>query len=142
MKLFGLITASLTLALSALSFHSTVHAQPVTVRVDTPEFGIRIGDRGYRHHPGSVVVAPPVVVAPAPVYIPPRVIYAPPSYGYHHYYWQAHKKHHHPHFEHRGRYRTHWHRNEQSDYQREGKHKERRHRGGRHIDHVQIHPHR
>lgn len=42
----------------------------VSVRVDTPEFGIRIGHPGF--YPGPVVIVPP------PVYVPPRVIYAPP----------------------------------------------------------------
>lgn len=43
----------------------------VAIRVDTPDFGIRIGTP-------FPVYAPPVVVAPAPVYAPPPVIYTPP----------------------------------------------------------------
>lgn len=43
----------------------------VAIRVDTPEFGIRIGTP-------FPVYPPPVIIAPAPVYAPPPVIYAPP----------------------------------------------------------------
>jgi hypothetical protein len=43
----------------------------VAIRVDTPDFGIRIGTP-------FPVYPPPVIVAPAPVYAPPPVIYAPP----------------------------------------------------------------
>lgn len=60
----------------------------VTVRVDTPEFGIRIGSPVGIYAPVPVY-APPVyapapvytpapVYAPAPVVVPPRVVYAPP----------------------------------------------------------------
>jgi hypothetical protein len=60
-------------ALSLLA--STAQAQPgVSVRVDTPEFGIRIGQ------PLPRQVAP-VIFAPAPmVVVPPQVVYPPVMY--------------------------------------------------------------
>lgn len=82
-------------ALAALSA-STAQAQPaVTVRIDTPEFGVRIGQPLPRYAVPGVIVAPPVygpppvhypapfppvVLAPPPIIYapPPRVIYAPP----------------------------------------------------------------
>jgi hypothetical protein len=61
---------------------TSAHAyQEVSVRIDTPEFGFRIGTpRVYA--PPQVIYAPPVVIAPAPVYVPPRVVYAPPRVVY------------------------------------------------------------
>lgn len=84
--------AGLLLAASLAS--SPAHAQPtVAVRVDTPEFGIRIG-QPWPHYGAPVVVAPapvygpaavvyptPVVVAPRPIiYGPLRVFYPAPRY--------------------------------------------------------------
>jgi hypothetical protein len=62
------ILAAAAVAALALVPAQRATAQQVTVRVDTPEFGFRIGTPIY---PG------PVVVAPAPVYAPPPVVYAP-----------------------------------------------------------------
>jgi hypothetical protein len=86
-----LLAASTLAALSAVP----AQAQPaVTVRIDTPEFGVRIGQPLPRYGAPGVIVAPvpvygppvvhvpypAVVVAPPPVIYapPPRVIYAPP----------------------------------------------------------------
>ena len=44
----------------------------VTIRVDTPEFGIRIGTPVRIYAPVPVYAPPPVYV-PAPVYVPPPV---------------------------------------------------------------------
>lgn len=70
---------SLALAVVALAAalpFGAAHAHGnVAIRVDTPEFGIRIGTP-------FPVYPPPVVVAPAPVYAPPPVIYAPPPVIY------------------------------------------------------------
>jgi hypothetical protein len=66
-----------SLALAAVALAAALplgaaHAQGnVAIRVDTPDFGIRIGTP-------FPVYPPPVIVAPAPVYAPPPVIYAPP----------------------------------------------------------------
>jgi hypothetical protein len=109
------LLAAGTMALAAVT---PARAQNVTIRVDTPEFGIRIGHPGYR--PAPVIVAPaPVYVPPPPVYVPPppveyypaprviyapppRVIYAPPPavvyYPHPHYgryYKHKHHRHHH-----------------------------------------------
>lgn len=56
---------------AALPFGAAQAHGNVAIRVDTPEFGIRIGTP-------FPVYPPPVIVAPAPVYAPPPVIYAPP----------------------------------------------------------------
>lgn len=80
-------------------------AQNVSIRVDTPEFGIRIGHPGFRPPPVYVapppvfIPPPPVVYYPAPRVIytpPPRVIYAPPPpvvYYPYPYYGRPHKPH-------------------------------------------------
>lgn len=70
-----------TLLIAALAAIATVapltatQAQQVSVRIDGPHWGVRIGA------PGVVVVPaypPPVIYAPPPViYAPPPVIYAP-----------------------------------------------------------------
>lgn len=68
----------------------------VSIRIDTPEFGFRIGTPthyyGHRPHYG-----PPVVIAPAPIYVPPRGVYRPyqPYYGVRHYPYRHHKRWHH-----------------------------------------------
>lgn len=67
------ITAAV-LGLAAAAPIGSALAQPVAVRIDAPEFGIRIGVPVPR-----VFIPAPVVVAPPPVvYAPPRAIYAPP----------------------------------------------------------------
>ena len=79
-------------------------AQPVSVQIAGPEFGISIGVPAPRIFvPAPVIVAPPVVVAPAPRVIAPAPVYYPayyPSPYYHrpryvsyphrpHRYWDA-----------------------------------------------------
>ena len=67
-KLPAILAAAAVAALALIPAQRAA-AQSVTVSVDTPEFGFRIGTPFY---------PAPVVVAPAPVYAPPPVIYAPP----------------------------------------------------------------
>ncbi len=74
---------------------SIAHAQSVTVRIDTPQIGIRIGQPLPRYAPPVIYAPapPPVVYVPAsvpppvvvPVYPPvvyPPVVYAPPRVVY------------------------------------------------------------
>ena len=68
-KKLPVILAAAAVAALALFPAQRAAAQPVTVRVDTPEFGFRIG---------MPVYPAPVVVAPVPVYAPPPMVYAPP----------------------------------------------------------------
>ncbi len=137
-------TAFIVLGLAAASASSASDGHAVTVRVDTPDFGIRIGHPGY--YPGPVVVAPPPVIvappvyAPAPVYMPPpvytppRVIYAPapviyaphPGHGGHHRHHPRHRHHH----DHRNHHNGHEHTRYREDW----------HDGGRYIRSVQIRP--
>ena len=72
-KKLPLILAAAAVAALALIPAQRATAQQVTVHVDTPEFGFRIG---------TPVYTAPVVVAPAPVYAPPPVVYAPPPVVY------------------------------------------------------------
>lgn len=107
------IGASLSaLVFAAMAPWSASQASGVSVRVNTPEFGIRIG--GPRYH------RPPPVYYPAPVYVPPPVIYtrhpryiAPPPviYGYPYHYaggrgygYQRHYRQH-PHWRHQRHHR-------------------------------------
>jgi hypothetical protein len=57
-------------------------AQPVSVRITTPEFGIRIGTpMPHVYLPAPVIVAPPrVIYAPPPRVLPPRPVYYPAPY--------------------------------------------------------------
>jgi len=63
-------------AIATVAPLTATHAQQVSVRIDGPHWGVRIGA------PGVAVVPaypPPVIYAPAPVVVaPPRVVYAPP----------------------------------------------------------------
>jgi hypothetical protein len=68
-KRLPLLVATAAVAALALIPAQRAAAQPVTVTVNTPEFGFRIGAPFY---------PAPVIVAPAPVYAPPPVVYAPP----------------------------------------------------------------
>jgi hypothetical protein len=68
-----LAITAVALGLAAAAPIGAALAQPVSVRIDGPEFGIRIG-APVPH----VYVPAPVVVAPVPVYAPPPVIYVPP----------------------------------------------------------------
>lgn len=79
--------AAIALALGLAAPFGAALAQPVSVRIDTPEIGIRIGQPlPHLLVPAPVVIAPPpVVYAP-----PPRVIVAPPPVVYYPvppYYW-------------------------------------------------------
>ena len=76
-----LAITAVALGLAAAAPFGAALAHPVSVRIDVPGVGVRIGAPVYV--PAPVVVAPPprVIYAPAPVYAPPpRVIYAPPVY--------------------------------------------------------------
>jgi hypothetical protein len=68
-KRLPVILAAAAVAALALVPVQRAAAQQVTVRVDTPEFGFRIG---------TPIYPAPVVMAPAPIYAPPPVVYAPP----------------------------------------------------------------
>lgn len=78
-KLAFLTAAVLTTAALPLG---AAQAQQVSVRIDTPDIGIRIGTpypQVYGPVYAPVYAPPPVVVAPAPVYYPaPRYVVAPP----------------------------------------------------------------
>lgn len=81
--LIGSLLAAALLPVAAANAHG------VSVSVNTPDFGIRIGAPIYR--PVPVYAPPPVVYAPAPVFYtpPPRVIYAPPRVVYRPYPYYA-----------------------------------------------------
>jgi hypothetical protein len=92
----SLAMAAAVLGLAAAAPIGAALAHPVAVRIDAPEFGIRIGvpvppvfiPAPVVVAPRPVVVAPPVpVFAPAPIYAPAPV-YAPPPriYGDRGYY--------------------------------------------------------
>jgi hypothetical protein len=117
---FVSIAACALIAGAACAPFSTAQAQHVSVRIDTPELGVRFGTP-YPYpvygpvYPAPVypatVYAPPVIVAPAPVYYypapryvvgPPRVFLPAPIHyrqpwfvppGHAHRYWRT--KHHH-----------------------------------------------
>ncbi|MGH6609511.1 MAG: hypothetical protein ACRECQ_04560 [Burkholderiaceae bacterium] len=105
MKRKLLIGASFgALMFAAMAPWSAAKANGVSVRVSTPEFGIRIGaPHRPAYYPVPVYGPPPVVYAPRPRYVvPPPVIYRPPYYytggrGYHrHHHWRhPHWRHHH-----------------------------------------------
>lgn len=68
-------------ALAVAAPLSAAHASTgVTFRVDTPEFGIRIGTPVRIHAPVPGYAPAPVYLPPVytPAYVPPRIIYAPP----------------------------------------------------------------
>jgi hypothetical protein len=78
--------AALTLLVAGAAFLPRADAQTVSVRIDTPEIGIRIGapvDYGPAAYPVPVYPAPvyappPVIVAPRPVAVYPAPVYLPP----------------------------------------------------------------
>ena len=72
-KKLPVILAAAAVAALALVPAQRAAAQPVTVRVDTPEFGFRIG---------MPVYPAPVLVAPVPVHAPPPSVYAPPRHSW------------------------------------------------------------
>ncbi|HXF45686.1 MAG TPA: hypothetical protein VNK91_06170 [Burkholderiaceae bacterium] len=81
-------------------------AQPVSVRIDTPEIGIRIGHPlPHLHVPAPVVIAPPpVVYAPPRVVVAPPVVYPVPPYyrAYYKGHWHKHRWHKHHWHKHHG----------------------------------------
>lgn len=107
MKRKFLVGASLSaLVIAAMAPWSASQASGVSVRVNTPEFGIRIGAP---HFPRPVFQPVPIY-QPVPVQYPrhyrqapPPVIYAPPPYGWYrasygpnryqwqHRHWQQHR---------------------------------------------------
>jgi hypothetical protein len=115
MKSRVLAAMTVTLGLAAAAVSNDSHAQHVTIRVDTPEFGIRIGHPAYRPAPvfapppvyvpaPPVYIPPPVVhypaVYPVPVYGPPRVIYTPPPVVVYPHPGRGHRHGHHHHHRH------------------------------------------
>jgi hypothetical protein len=134
------VLAAMLVALGvAALFSGAARAQHLTVRIDTPEFGIRIGHPGYRPAPvfvpAPVYIPPPIVrypavVYPYPIYGHPRVIHAPPPFVWYSYPGHGHR---HEYRDHRGRDHGH---------DRDDDHRNR-HRGheGRVIDRVQIRTH-
>lgn len=119
--------AALALLVASTALLPAANAQHVTVRVDTPEFGFRVGPHGgygVVGYPAPVYGPPPVIVVPRPVYRapvylpPPRVIvpqpiYAPApvyypygrGYGYPPGHYRKHDKHHRHHRYDNARYR-------------------------------------
>jgi hypothetical protein len=77
-----LAITAVVLGLAAAAPIGSALAHPVSVRIDAPEFGFRIGIPAPRVFiPAPVVVAPPVVFAPPPrVYAPEPVYYPAPYY--------------------------------------------------------------
>lgn len=101
MKRKFLLGASLSaLLLAAMAPWSASKANSVSVRVSTPEFGIRIGAPHFPHpvFQPVPVYRPVPVYQPVPVYYPgpyrygpPAVIYAPPPrWGYGHAGYRGH----------------------------------------------------
>ena len=111
-------TALGALVVAALAPWSASQAGGVSVRVNTPEFGIRIGAPPvYRpapvYHPVPVYGPPPVVYAPAPRYVaPPVVVYGYPYHYWRHHHWRHNHWRHHQwrHHRHHGDddHRRHW----------------------------------
>lgn len=126
--------AALALLVAGTALLPAANAQHVTVHVDTPEFGFRIGHPGGHGvvgypvpvYPAPVYAPPPVIVVPrpvypAPIYLPPprvivpRPIYAPApvyytygrgyGYGYPPGHYRKHDKHHRHHRYDNARYR-------------------------------------
>jgi len=100
------ITAAV-LGLAAAAPIGSALAHPVSVRIDAPDFGIRIGVPVPRVYvPAPVVVAPPpVVYAPAPrVYAPAPVYYPAPYYRTRYEAPYPHYRHHRHWDERRGRW--------------------------------------
>ena len=91
---FWTVASFSALVVAAMAPWAASQAQNVSVRVSTPEFGIRIGAPHFPHP----VYQPAPVIYPAPVYYPRHYRYIPPPrYGWHrgHGYW------HHRHWQHR-----------------------------------------
>lgn len=92
------------LVIAAMAPWSASQANGVSVRVNTPEFGIRIGAPHFPppvfypvpvHHPRPYGYAPPqVVYTPSPAYGYPYQYAGGRGYGYQQHYWR------HPHWNH------------------------------------------
>ena len=78
--LFGAALSALMLA--AIAPWSASHANGVSARVSTPEFGIRIGAPHFPVFQPVPVYRPVPVYAPVPVYYPRPYRYAPPAVIY------------------------------------------------------------
>lgn len=102
-----LAITAVALGLAAAAPIGSAFAHPVSVRIDGPEFGVRIGVPVPRVYlPAPVVVAPPprVIYAPPPPVYAPRPIYYPAPY-YRTRYDAPHHRHHRRHWdERRGRW--------------------------------------
>jgi hypothetical protein len=80
--------AAIVLLAASAALTPAANAQPVSIRVDTPEFGIRVGNVGYGvigypvpGYPAPVYPAPvygPAVIVPRPLPVYPVPVYAPP----------------------------------------------------------------
>jgi hypothetical protein len=76
--------AALALLAAGAVFMPDADAQSVSIRIDTPELGVRIGPSvgyGVVDYPVAYpvpVYMPPVVVAPRPVAVYPAPVYLPP----------------------------------------------------------------
>ncbi|HRK56235.1 MAG TPA: hypothetical protein PLQ67_01780 [Burkholderiaceae bacterium] len=113
------IATLLTLGLgSATASYASSNQANVSVRVSTPEFGLRIGS-GEHHHRHAL----PRVFVPVPVYSPRHHHFRPHGHAYGHRFGQHHRR---AHFE-----RHHAYRHYDGD-RRHGRGGERRHRHGRH----------
>jgi hypothetical protein len=129
MKRKFLLGASFSaLVLAAMAPWSASHANSVSVRVSTPEFGIRIGAPHFPVFHPVPIYRPAPVYQPVPVYYPrpyryapPAVIYTPPprwGYGYGSYRGRDHHRHH---WQHRHHDRGHGH-NRHDHYGRHDRH--------------------
>lgn len=89
--------AAIAVAFGFAVSSTAAFAQPVSVRIDTPEFGIRIGHPlPHVHVPAPVVIAPPpVVYTPPPRVIVPAPVYYPAPYyrAYYGGHWHKHRWH-------------------------------------------------
>lgn len=87
------------LVIAAMAPWSASKAHGVSVRVSTPEFGIRIGALPYpAYYPAPIYAPPPVIYRAAPRYIVPApVVYGHPYYraGGHWGRFGPHHRHHH-----------------------------------------------
>jgi hypothetical protein len=91
----GASFSALVLA-AAMAPWSASQANGVSVRVSTPEFGIRIGAPHFPIFQPVPVYQPVPIYRPRVRYVPPPVIYVPPprwGYGYagyrgHGHYWE------------------------------------------------------
>ena len=113
------------LVIAAMAPWSASQASGVSVRVSTPEFGIRIGAPHFPVYQPVPIYQPVPVYRPIPVhyprhygYAPPPVVYvAPPRYRGHGHYrhrWE------HRHWQHR-HHQGHWHNGGHNDHRHGGR---------------------